>query len=406
MDPKPDRLTTAFIKSIDRPTRRGDGRGSNGLSIIAYTNAAGGLNKAWSQRIIVDGKERTFGLGRWPYITLTVARKRAFENVRNRDLGENIREKKNTPNLGEAFDQHIANHTPQWQRRGKRRAEQLIYEWNHSKEYFASILSKKVSAITHDEVIDILRDDWHQRGPTASRMQSHLSQILEHAVETEIRASNPANRKFIVRTLGPLPEGGNFQSAPYEELAAYLAKIRDSEKLWWAAKYCLMFIAFTEDRSGEARESVWSDVDWKKETLTIPRHRMKGPRDHVIPLSPPAMEILRLAWSKPRHSQGSIFPPKRGGVFMRSKELSRIKTKLDIPFVPHGLRASFGSWAAEHENLEYKELAKLSLAHVVDSKSDKPYFPTTVLEKRRAMLREYAQFLTQEWEYVILPKDR
>ena len=91
---------------------------------------------------------------------------------------------------------------------------------------------------------------------------------------------------------------------------------------------------------------------------------------------------------------------------MRSKELSRITTKLDLPFVPHGLRASFGSWAAEHENPEYKELAKLSLAHVVDSKSDKPYFPTIVLEKRRAMLREYAQFLTQSWEYVILPKDR
>ena len=53
---------------IDRPTRRGDGLGGNGLSIIAYT-VAGGLNKAWSQRILVDGKERTFGLGKWPQIT-------------------------------------------------------------------------------------------------------------------------------------------------------------------------------------------------------------------------------------------------------------------------------------------------------------------------------------------------
>ena len=405
MDPKPDRLTTAFIKSIDRPGRWGDGRGGNGLSIISYTNAAGGLNKAWSQRIIVDGKERTFGLRRWPYITLTVARKRAFEHIRQRDLGEHIRVKKNIPNLGEAFDQYITNHIPQWQRKGERRARQLKYEWNHSKEYFAPILSKKVSAITHDDVIDLLRDDWHQRAPTASRMQSHLSQILEHAVETEIRASNPANLKFIVRTLGPLPEGGSFQSAPYQELGAYLAKIRDSEDIWWAAKYCLLFIAFTEDRSGEARESVWDDVDWDKKTLTIPAHRMKGRKEHVIPLPPQAMEILRLAWSKPRHSQGSIFPPKRGGVFMASKELSRIPLKLGLPFAPHGLRASFGNWAAEHKNKEYRLLARISLAHVVDNKSDLPYFPTKVLAKRRVMLRVYADFLTKKWEYVTLPKD-
>ena len=113
MDQKHDRLTIAFIKSIDRPTRRGDGRGGNGLSIIAYTNAAGGLNKAWSQRVLVDGKQRTFGLGRLPYITLTVARKLAFENIRKRDLGELIREpKRHIPTLSEAFDQHIANHTP------------------------------------------------------------------------------------------------------------------------------------------------------------------------------------------------------------------------------------------------------------------------------------------------------
>ena len=105
MDKKPDRLTTAFIKSIDRPTRQGDGLGGNGLSILAYYNADGGLNLAWSQRILIDTKLRTFGLGRWPQITITVARKRAFEHIRKRDLGEDIRKTKQTvPTLGEAFD--------------------------------------------------------------------------------------------------------------------------------------------------------------------------------------------------------------------------------------------------------------------------------------------------------------
>ena len=103
MDQKPPRLTTAFIKSIDRPGRWGDGRGGNGLSIVAYANAGGGINRAWSQRILVDGEQRTFGLGRWPNISPTVARKRAYENIRQRDLGENVREpKRQIPTLGEA----------------------------------------------------------------------------------------------------------------------------------------------------------------------------------------------------------------------------------------------------------------------------------------------------------------
>ena len=114
VDEKRPRLTNAFIKSIDRPTRRGDGLGGNGLSIIAYTNAAGELNKAWSQRIVVDGKDRTFGLGKWPQITPATARKRAFENVSKRDNGKDIREtKRNIPTMGEAFDQFIADHTPE-----------------------------------------------------------------------------------------------------------------------------------------------------------------------------------------------------------------------------------------------------------------------------------------------------
>ena len=406
VDEKRPRLTNTFIKSIDRPTRRGDGLGGNGLSIIAYTNAAGGLNKAWSQRILVDGKERTFGLGRWPQITPATARKRAFENVSKRDNGENIREpNRHIPTMGEAFDQFIADHTPEWERRGVRRAQDLAYRWNSSKRYCKSILPKKISAVTHDDVKDILRHDWHERAPTATRVQNHLSQIFDQAVQMEIRASNPANRRYIVRALGKQPEGEHHQKAPYQDLGGYLAQIRDSD-FWWAEKYCLIFIALTEDRSGEARESVWDDVDWDKETLTIPEERMKGDKAHVIPLSKQAMEILRFAWSKPRHSKGTIFPPKRGGIFIGRGRLANTTKKLGLPFVPHGLRGSFANWAQHHKNQEYKTLAKLSLAHVVDNKSDQAYFTDDPIDKRRAMLQDYSDFLAQTCGPFISPMDQ
>ena len=405
VDEKRLRLTTKFIKSIDRPGRWGDGLGSNGLSIIAYT-VTGGINKAWSQRIVVDGKERTFGLGKWPQITLGTARKLAFKNVSKRDNSENIREPKRTiPTMGEAFDQFIADHTPEWKRRGERRAQGLKYKWELSKRYCKSILSKKITAVTHDDVKDLLRHDWHERAPTAARVQNHLSQLFNQSVQMEIRASNPANRQYLVQAFGKQPEGKHHLSAPYEDLGGYLGEIRDSD-FWWAAKYCLILIALTEDRSGEVRLAVWDDVDWDQETFTIPVERMKGDKAHVIPLPNQAMDLLKFAWNKPRHSKGTIFPPQRGGRFLPKGAMLNITKKLGLPFTPHGLRASFGNWASDHENQEYKMLAKLSLAHVVDNKSDQPYFTKDPIDKRRAMLQDYAHFLAQTCGPFISPMDQ
>ena len=406
LDPKPPRLTTAYIKTIDRAGRWGDGRGSNGLSIIAYDNAAGGLNLSWSQRILVEGKQTTFGLGRWPQISLATARKRAFENVRNRDNGESLRgTKRNIPTLGEAFDQHIADHSTEWQQRGEKRAKKLKNTWELSKQHCEAKLSKKITHVTHEDVIDIFRDKWHQIPRAAAEVQNHLSQIFVQAVEMGIRSNNPATKKFIVRTLGKQPKRINHPAAPYEDLGGYLAIIRDAD-FWWAEKYCLIMLALTEDRSGELREAVWDDIDWEEETLTIPADRMKGDEEHIIPLCTQALEIVRFAWSQPHHSQGTIFPPQRGGLFIDSSRLAKIPKKLGLPFVPHGLRSSFANWAFEHPNPEYKELAKISLAHQVDNASDKPYFRTPVVDKRRVMLQEYADFLAKTCGPFIAQKDR
>ena len=111
--------------------------------------------------------------------------------------------------MGEAFDQFIADHTPEWKRRGERRAQGLEYGWDLSKRYCKSILSKKITAVTHDDVKDLLRRDWHEHPPTAARVQNHLSQIFEQAVQMEIRASNPANRRYLVRAFGKQPKGQN-----------------------------------------------------------------------------------------------------------------------------------------------------------------------------------------------------
>ena len=167
---------------------------------------------------------------------------------------------------------------------------------------------------------------------------------------------------------------------------------------------CLIFLALTEDRTGEAREATWDEIDFKKKVLIIPAHRMKNGIQHAIPLVKQAWDIIQLCESKGRHSKGTIFPPQRGGVFIPHDGLNKITRKLNLPFVPHGLRASFKTWTDEQRH-EQRDLAERSLSHVVGKKSERVYSRTTLLEPRRKLLQEYADFLTETMGPVISPND-
>ena len=401
---RPPRLTETFIRSIKEPCKRGDGRGSHGLAIIAREKAGGGLSLFWQQRVLIDDKQRTIGLGNYPEITLKMARVKAFENARKLALGEDIlKPKRVIPTLAEAFDALIALRTPEWNRKGEKKARQTVNQWNLSKdEYCSSILHKRVSDINAGDVMDVLGPIWIDKSATANNVQSHLKQVMDWAIRVEFRTTNPAVRSNL-RLLGTQPPPVHHPAAPYQDLGQYLAQVRDSDA-WWGEKYCLLFISITADRSGEAREATWDEVDMEKATLSIPAERMKGPDDHVVPLSTQAMEILRLAKRKGRHSRGTIFPPKRGGVFIDASNLSDLTKRLALPFVPHGVRSSFKDWVSENHP-EARELAEMSLAHVVGNRVERAYRRTILLEQRRKLLQEYADFLSQTCGPFIAPKD-
>ena len=389
----PGRLTEAFIRSIKEPCKHGDGHGGHGLTLVVRDRAGGGLRLFWRQIFKIDGKTRSIGLGPYPLITLKEGRYKAFDNARKIALGEDIlAPKREIPTVDQAFDQYMANRTPEWNQKGKRKAKETIDRWNISKGYCLPILSKRVSGVNAEDVLNVFRPIWIPHRATANNVLSNLHQVMDWAIQMEYRTTNPATQS-VMRSLGKQPEPEHHQAAPYQKLGGYLGQIMDSDT-WWAAKYCLIFIAFTEDRSGEAREARWEDVDWDEETLTIPAERMKGGVEHVIPLCTQAMELLRFAWSKPRHSKGTIFPPQRGGIFMESQQLSDILIDLDLPFVPHGLRSSFTDWVSENRR-ESENLAEMSLAHVVGTRTRRSYARSILLEPRRQLLQEYADYLTK-----------
>ena len=117
---------------------------------------------------------------------------------------------------------------------------------------------------------------------------------------------NPAGSEN-TRNLGKQNRTVDLRSLDYREVGRNLAVIRDAD-VWWAAKSCLIFLALTCVRSGEAREATWEEIDFETATWTIPATRMKIGIKHQVPLSAHAMEVLAYAW-KQTGGQGTIFPP-------------------------------------------------------------------------------------------------
>ena len=390
-------LTLQFIRSIDRTGRFGDGYGSHGLSILAKRNAAGGINLVWSQRTLVDGEEKTFGLGSYPLVTLKMARAKAFDNARRIALGEDLRKpKRHIPTVAEAFDQVMELKRPSW--KGKRTED----SWNDVKKFCQPILSKRISDVNVEDVTNILKPIWHEKPATATSVQSRLSAVMGWAKEMEFRLSNPASMTSL-QSLGSQPKSTPHRAAPYDELGTYLAQIRDAD-IWWGAKYCLLFIAFTVDRSEEARESTWDEINLKKEIWTLSAERMKADEEHTVPLPRQALEILDFAKSKGIHSKGYIFHAKRSSNAIGGGILSKPLLARGMPFTPHGIRSSFRDWAGERDDIN-QDAAEVSIAHSVGGRSKKSYLRTRFLPQRRKLMQEWADYLTETMGPVISEKD-
>ena len=150
----------------------------------------------------------------------------------------------------------------------------------------------------------------------------------------------------------------------------------------------LEFAILTAARSGEVRETVWSEIDLPNAMWIIPAERMKASKEHRVPLSVEALSILT---SVPRF-QGSnyVFTAPRGGA-LSDMTLSAVLRRMEIKAVPHGFRSTFRDWASERTAFP-SDVAEMALAHAIGNKVEAAYRRGDLLEKRRLMMEEWARF--------------
>ena len=254
---------------------------------------------------------------------------------------------------------------------------------------FPRIGETPVSEVTSADVIGILAPIWHTKATTARKLRQRIRAVMEWVVAMEIRPDNPCDRigpalgaqKYAVR---------HMKALPHREVASAIEKVRASGS-GPVVKLAFEFLVLTATRSGEARAAAWSEIDRDAGIWTIPAERTKTNREHRVPLSGRALEILDEARTLGRAGGPHVFPSVRGNP-LDGTALSRLLLRLGIAAVPHGSRSSFRDWAAE-ETDHPREVAEAALAHVVRNQVEAAYRRTDLFERRRRLMDDWAAYL-------------
>ena len=159
-------------------------------------------------------------------------------------------------------------------------------------EYVLPHIGKRpIDAITPADVLSFLAPVAVAKPAVAKKAKMGLSQTFKWAIAQGLRSDNPADQN-IAAAMPKLSTREHHRALPHSQVGAALQIVRDSGA-WPGTKLAFEFLVLTAARSGEVRLAEWSEIDLPAATWTIPAARMKSAREHRIPLSGPAVEVLR-----------------------------------------------------------------------------------------------------------------
>lgn len=384
------RLSARKVDTLTTPGMHADGGGLY-LRITAGTKA--GKRWVFLYRRPVDGKRCEIGFGGASAVPLAKARKKADEAralvADGKDPLATRQAAERMPTFGELADQHIKSMSPSW-RNPKHRAQ-----WEMTLKVYAKPLrDKPVNAITTADVRAVLDPIWQKIPETASRVRGRIENVLDAAKVQGFRSGeNPAAWRGHLKLILPARQKltrGHHAAMAIDDLPAFMASLRARPAV---AARCLEFAILTAARSGEALGAHWDEVDLAADVWIIPADRMKATREHRVPLSKRAIEIIRE--TEPlRDAGGYVFPGQRPNQPLSDMSMLMLLRRMGYRaglVTNHGFRSTFRDWCGNRTSFP-RELAEHALAHMIGDKAEQAYRRDDALERRRPMMEAWATF--------------
>ena len=364
------------------------GKYSDGGNLYLVVSPSG--SRKWVLRFTWRGGAKEMGLGSATTVPLADAREKAASARRQIAKGLNpINERGQDggiPTFGEMADS-VRETLSAGFRNEKHKAQ-----WKSTLEtYAAALRSKPVDTITTDDVLAVLKPIWTLKSETASRVRGRIEKVLDAGKAKGFRdGENPARWRGHLDHLLPRPSKlsrGHHSAMPYEELAAFIAKLRNREA---SSALALELCILTAARSGEILGMRWSELDLDKKIWTVPANRMKAGREHRVPLASRAVAILR---QLEKDSTGEfVFAGRDRNRPLSNMAMEMVLRRMNIDNATvHGFRSSFRDWAGNVTNFP-REVTETALAHVIGDKAEQAYRRGDALDKRRNLMDAWAGY--------------
>lgn len=384
-------LSAMAVKAATTPGYYFDG---NGL----YLQVANGGSKSWVLRYAVNKRQREMGLGSLVTFTLAEARDRAtkyrqmiadgldpIDERRNALLIKRMAEA-NVITFAAAAEKYIAANKSSW------RNDKHQDQWRNTLTTYAEpvIGDMSVALVTTAHIMRILEPIWTTKTETATRVRGRVEKVLDWAkVQGYRTGDNPAAWRGHLSEALPKPSkvavGKHHAALPWAEIGAFMAELKAMPGI---AARALELIILCGTRTSEALNSTWSEFDLDAGLWVIPRERMKSFREHRVPLSEPAIRILRAL----QHVGAFVFPGAKEGTPLSNMSCLAVLKRMGRPdLTVHGFRSTFRDWISESTAYP-RDVAEAALAHTIEDKSEAAYRRGDLIEKRRALMSDWANY--------------
>lgn len=388
------KLSALKVTKETKPGYYGDGGG-------LWFQVSKSGTKSWVFRFKspVTGKAREMGMGSINTYSLSEARSRATDVRKILDAGrdpiserdaERQRVKLATAKamtFKQCADAYIEVHRAGWKN------PKHVKQWESTVATYASpvIGSLPVASVDMPLVLKILEPIWTTKNETASRLRGRIEAVLDWATVRGYRSGdNPARWKGHLDKVLPAPNKvqkvKHHPAIPYGEVGEFMTALRKCDGVGAKA---LEFTILTAARSGEVRGATWQEIDLQTKTWTIPAERMKAGKEHRIPLSNQAVELLHSM----SHIRGVpyIFPSPQNKALSDMSLMAVLRRMGREDITVHGFRSTFRDWAGETTPFP-REVIEHALAHQLRDKAEAAYQRGDLLVKREKLMQTWADY--------------
>jgi integrase len=401
---KLNRLTIKAISATNKPGLYCDGGG-------LYLQVAASGTKSWifRYRSPLTQKLRDMGLGPLHTVGLPEAREQAAAqrsailsgldpiSEREGEIRKRAVEATKTVTFSDCATSYIKSHRAGW------RNEKHGDQWENTIKTYCDPVIGCLPAQDVDTglVLKVLEPIWVSKPETASRLRGRIENIIDWAKARGYRSGeNPARWKGhlnqILPAIAKKSRVVHHKAMPFTEIAEFMVKLRETAG---SAARCLEFTILTAARTNEAVQCRAEEFDLDAGIWTIPAARMKAKKEHRVPLSPRAVEVVREVL---KSENGFVFLGARNGRPLSNMAMLKLLERMEVSVTVHGFRSSFRDWAAERTAFPH-EVCEMALAHTIANAAEAAYRRGDLFEKRRALMKSWAQFVNATNKGSVIP---